>query len=79
MGILGNSNPKVLVESLLYLFGIHFALRAGMEHHAVRYGHTSQIKFHIEDSGTLRYLEYRRLFQEQPWWYQSHEVTKENC
>ena len=57
MGILGNHNPKVLIESL-FVFGIHFVLHAGMEHHAFRFGDRSQLKLHIEDSGTLRYLEY---------------------
>ena len=28
-GILGSAAPKQSVESLLYLFGLHFALRAG--------------------------------------------------
>ena len=42
-GILGLSNPKQLVETLLYLFGVHFAMRAGIEHHSLRVGELSQI------------------------------------
>ena len=58
-GILGNSNPKQLVEMLLYLFGIHFALCAGAEHPSLRVGPNSQLKVKVDSSSTLRYLEYR--------------------
>ena len=34
--ILGEENGKQLVETLLYLFGLHFALRGGKEHRRLR-------------------------------------------
>ena len=35
-GVLGSDSPKQLIETLLYLFGLHFALRAGVEHRSLR-------------------------------------------
>ena len=54
--ILGSSNPKQLVDTMLYLFGVHFALCAGAEHHALCVGPCSQITLHSD--GGLRYLLY---------------------
>ena len=34
--ILGEENGKRLVETLVYLFGLHFALRGGKEHRRLR-------------------------------------------
>ncbi|XP_050414113.1 uncharacterized protein LOC126828378 [Patella vulgata] len=31
-GILGNSNPQTLLDTIVYLFGLNFALRSGGEH-----------------------------------------------
>ena len=47
--ILGSSNPKQLVDTLLYLFGVHFALCAGVEHRAMHVGDNSQITLHNEN------------------------------
>ena len=55
--ILGSSNPKQLVETILYLFGVHFAMRAGVEHRSLRVGLTSQITIHSENG--VRYLLYK--------------------
>ena len=37
-GLLGDDNPKKLVDTVLYLLGIHFALRSRDEHRSLRYG-----------------------------------------
>ena len=55
--ILGCDSPKQLVNTLLYLFGVHFAMRAGVEHHSLRVGDKSQITLHMENG--LRYLLYK--------------------
>ena len=55
--ILGGSNPKQLVDTLLYLFGVHFALRAGIEHRSLRVGPNSQITVHEENN--FKYLLYK--------------------
>ena len=34
--ILGKENGRQLVETLVYLFGLHFALRGGKEHQRLR-------------------------------------------
>ena len=38
MGILGGNALQQLVETLLYMFGLHFALWAGVEHKSLRVG-----------------------------------------
>ena len=58
-GILGTSDPKTLVSTLLYMFSIHFALRAGAEHRNLRIGSTSQIQELFDGQLGLKYLFYR--------------------
>ena len=53
----GGSNPKQLVDTILYMFCVHFALRAGVEHRSLRVGPNSQITVHVENS--LKYLLYK--------------------
>ena len=54
--ILGDGNAKQLVETLVYLFGLHFALRGGKEHWRLRWT-SSQITLKYDDQGK-KYLEY---------------------
>ena len=35
-GALGDSTPQVLLDTMLYLCGIHFALRSGEEHRSLQ-------------------------------------------
>ncbi len=37
-GILGDHSPQQLVDTVLYLNGIHFALRGGLEHRGLAIG-----------------------------------------
>ena len=55
--ILGSSNPKQLVDTILYMFGVHFALRAGQEHCSLRVGINSQISVNLENG--LKFLLYK--------------------
>lgn len=57
-GILGDSNPKQLVDTLLYMLGVHFALRAVKEHRALRVGPRSQFAIKFDRQGDRYYLEY---------------------
>ena len=57
-GLLGSSNPKQLVNTLVYMFGIHFALRADAEHRALRVGVKSQIVEEFDGQLGLRFLHY---------------------
>ena len=58
-GILGDQSPKQLVDTVLYSFGIHFALRAGSEHKSLRVGELSQFKIIIDNGKKiLRYQEH---------------------
>ena len=57
-GILGSMAPKQLVETLLYMFGVHCALWAGVEHRALCAGENSQLKVKTDPECGLRYLEY---------------------
>jgi hypothetical protein len=54
--ILGDGNGKQLVETLVYLLGLHFALRGGQEHRRLRWTN-SQIALKYDDQGR-KYLEY---------------------
>lgn len=57
-GILGDSNPQQLLETVLYMLGVHFALRAGKEHRALRLGDRSQFMVRFDKGANLFYLEY---------------------
>ena len=54
--VLGSSSPKQLVDTVLYLFGVHFALRASVEHRSLRIGPRSQLRLGIDRD--KRFLEY---------------------
>lgn len=52
------STPQKLLDTLLFLLGLNFALRAGQEHRNLRVGKYSQISVMKERNG-LKYLEYK--------------------
>ena len=52
----GDGNGKQFVETLVYLPGLHFALRVGKEHRQLRWTN-SQIALKYDDEGK-KYLEY---------------------
>ena len=54
--VLGSSNPKQLVHTILYMFGVHFALHASVEHRSLRVGPSSQLELGLDRNG--HYLEY---------------------
>ena len=56
LGILGNKTPEQLVNTLLYLNGVHFALRAAEEHKNLKVN--SNFKVHFDQEVGLKYLEY---------------------
>ncbi len=53
---LGESTEKQVVETLVYLFGLHFALRGGKEHRRLRCVNP-QVVLKYDDKGK-KYLEY---------------------
>lgn len=57
--VLGSDTPKKLVDTLIYLFGLNFALRACKEHRNLRCGPDSQIEVKVDVQGRrfLRYTE----------------------
>ena len=57
-GVLGDSSPQQLLDTLIYMFGIHFALRGGSEHRRLRLGNSKIVKGKDKRTG-LEYLEYR--------------------
>ena len=63
--VLGDENGKQLVETLVYLFGLHFALRGRKERRQLRWTN-SQIALKCDDEGK-KYLEY------------SEDVSKNNA
>lgn len=55
MGILGDSDPTTLVNTMVYVFGLHFALRGRDEHRRLR---PSQLTIRAANDGR-RYVQYR--------------------
>ena len=56
-GILGDDNPKKLLHTVLYMLGVHFALRSRSEHRALRFGKNSQLQLLVKDG--VECLQYR--------------------
>ena len=56
-GILGDSTPQCLVDTMLYMNGLYFSLRGGKEHRDLRH-RPSQIQL-IENAGERPYLTYK--------------------
>lgn len=62
-GILGESNPDQLRDTVMYLLGINLALRGGEEHRSFRCpGHNSQLQI-LMDSKGQKYLQYDQDFK----------------
>ena len=55
-GLLGSTNPQVLVDTMLFMNGLYFALRSGDEHRQLRFD-PCQIEL-IEQAGQRSYLKY---------------------
>lgn len=56
-GCLGSSNPRQLINSLVYLLGLHLSLRASQEHRDLEYGVDGQIQLKTGTDG-CEFLEY---------------------
>lgn len=57
-GLLGSTNPQVLVDTMLFMNGLYFALRSGDEHRQLRFD-PCQIEL-IEQAGQRSYLKYTK-------------------
>ena len=57
-GILGDDTPTKLIDTLLYLLGLHFALRAAEEHKNLK--STGNFSVHYDQSVRLKYLLYEQ-------------------
>ena len=57
-GLLGDSSPQTVVDTLLFLCGRHFALRSGQEHRSLQ---VMQIEL-VEPSDASPYLIYTENF-----------------
>ena len=57
-GAFGCSNPRQLIDTLIYHIGLHLALRAVDEHRNLEYGPKAQITLKCDYSTGKEYLEY---------------------
>lgn len=56
-GAFGCSNPRQLLDTLIYYLGIHLSLRASQEHRNLMYGPKSQLQLLLNENG-VKFLEY---------------------
>lgn len=59
-GVLGESNPEQLLNTVIYLLGVHLSLCAVDKHKALKMGYYLQIKCFFDedlDSHFLQYME----------------------
>ena len=52
-GLLGDTTPQVLLDTMLFLCGIHYALRSGDEHRSLHLCSTHPPVFNIEGCSTV--------------------------
>ncbi len=57
-GVLGEDTPEILVNTVMYLIGIHFALHGGEEHMALKVRAFAQIKLKYDELD-MKFLEYQ--------------------
>ncbi len=76
--ILGDDTPEKLVNMLLYLIGVHFALHVCDKHKNLKVGAYSQLKIKIDPHTNYCYLEYveNRLKNNQGGIKSLHHKTK---
>ena len=58
-GVLGDANPQQLVDTVLYLLGIHFGLHAADEHKSLKID--CQLSVHYDESVGLKYIYYKEV------------------
>jgi hypothetical protein len=56
-GILGDDSPRKLIETLIYLLGLHLSLRAAKEHRDLVFGEDSQLELVEMDGECIKYTE----------------------
>ena len=57
-GLLSDDTPEKLVNTLLYLIGIHFTLHACDEYKALKVGAYTQFRVKVDPETKRKYLEY---------------------
>lgn len=81
-GVLGDDRPQTLLDSLIFSFGLHFALRSGKEHRALRFGsdkEPSQLSIHTDPINKRRYIEYKEDISKTNNGGLHHRLLKKKC
>lgn len=78
--ILDSANAQQLLDTMVYMVGLNFALRAGQKHRNLRIGEHSQLLLKTSRVNGRRYLQYREeIFQMCNWRIEKSKNGSKNC
>ena len=64
-GLLGKATPQTLLDTMVFMNGLYFALHSGREHHQLQFK-PCQIEL-VERTGRRAYLQYVEDIKKQTW------------